>query len=182
MTAGLGIRCLQGKEWGLRFVTLEKSTAEEDQDGSGIGELENVVQEAGELELEKGEDIPVRWIGCIEYFEEIAGQDVGKVFLIGAEVFKVATVFPCFPSDKRARECEVLEMLRFCRRLGRLVMFELTGEECYVFMDPTRIVDFVRQVTGPDKHMRGRLKQKDAIRLAKGFKRRAGGIIEGALK
>lgn len=69
----------QDQKWRLRFVAVENSTVESDRQGSGIEELEQAVIDAGEVVLERREDIPVRWIGFIEHLENVTRRDVGLI-------------------------------------------------------------------------------------------------------
>lgn len=145
------------------FLGIENKDALWDAEGSGRKELERVVREVAESIVEDREPIPAKWMGLIERMENM------EFYFTREEVEKLVEEFPGFDGSKEQKCEDAMEALRYFGNTGRLMLFEEEGGQCLVFMNPEKIVDFARMVTGPERTIRRRLKQNDAQLLCKGL-------------
>lgn len=151
----------------MQFVAVENSISEREPEKSGISTLEKMLEKAAAFVVESRKQIPASWVALVEELEK---DD--RLYWTKHDLDEVAKWFPGFPRGEEHREKEVLNALKYYRELGRIVLFEMEEdgrEEIYAFMNPQRIVDFLRQVTGPEDCVRRRLKQREAKDLRRGL-------------
>lgn len=75
------------------------------------------------------------------------------VYFTRENVQKLSVQFPGFAEDELERGRDVLECLRCFASMGRLVLFELSQDESYVFMDVGKIIDVLGKVTAPEQRL-----------------------------
>lgn len=148
----------EGSNQRVRFLALENSCAMDNPSASGLKELEDVLRDVADDVVETRTDVPAHWVAFIEELEQLR-----VVFLTRTDIVRLIDGFPGFHIDRGVREEEAMSALQYYRGVGRVVLFEVSETECYVFMDPSRVLDFIRRITAPSAPFR--LRRRDGKKL-----------------
>lgn len=120
------------------------------------------MKETADSVVEERRAVQAKWIPLVG-----ALQKTDEVIFAKEHVRTIVKGFSEFGGKKPGSE--IREASRHLGGTGQLVLMEEEGGEYYVFPNPEKIVDSVRQITGPEELVLRILEWGDARRLKNGL-------------